>query len=160
MSLKQKALGIVAGGLTLASLIGSPSYASYKDSKLSSFWDKTVSARGDVNGDGLTDMILGNKNAVMYFKNLGNGGFQYEQLIYSPKKGLKPYEKMSLGLINIGKELELIIITPNEFKIFKVNDKGRFEEADEIQWMEEDESDSDINEPNSMGNSLQRKIIS
>lgn len=137
MSLKQKVLGIVAGGLTLASLIGSPAYASYKDSKLP-FGEKTVSAWGDVNNDGLTDMILGNKNAVIYFRNLGNGGYKYEQLVYTPKKGLKSYEEMSLGLINTGKELELIIITPNEFKIFRVNDKGRFEEADEIQWMEDD----------------------
>jgi len=136
MSLKQKLLKTVAIGTTLAALSGMPAYASYNNTK--SGFDGAKFTFGDIDRDGLTDMIVANNSAVTYFRGKGNGAFEYKQRIYT----LKDKEKPSVTLTIINGQLELIIFTKSEFKVFKVNEYGRFEESEfELEWMDDTEEE-------------------
>ena len=107
MSLKQKLLKTIATGLTLTALSGIPAYASHNDSK-SNFENNTYEF-GDVDEDGLTDMIVGNNSAVIYFRNAGNRRFEYKQKIYTPKNKEKPM----ITLVTINGKLNCLLTNFN-----------------------------------------------
>ena len=141
MSLKQKLLKTIATGLTLAALSGMPAYASYRN--LESDFENSSFAFGDIDRDGLTDMIVASDSAVTYFRNKRYSNFEYKQRIYTAKKK----EKINIALLTIKGKSQLVIITPSEFKIYKLNGRGRFEEKEfGLEWME-DEPEEEESKP-------------
>jgi hypothetical protein len=138
-TLKEKVLGIAARGLVFAGLLGIPNmaYASSYDFQKSGFMNTTSVEYTDVNGDGLTDMIFSSKGSVVYYKSKAYGSFEKEQIIYSEKNPSN--DKMRIALIRDKSKLNLIVLVPSGFKQFRLNDQGKFEEFEDVEWMDDEE---------------------
>ena len=122
--------------LTAATIFGLNSFSAfpYSQNTKHGFYGASF-AFGDVDRDGLTDMVVANGSTVSYFRNKDGSTFEYKQKVYTSKKK----EKMEVTLLTIKGESQLIIMSPSEFKTYRVNNKGIFEEKDfELEWMEDD----------------------
>jgi hypothetical protein len=89
-------------------------------------------ALGDINRDGLDDLIVGTRYGVKYFRNVGEGRFAEYQTICDPREfagyiSSKSNIAVSLGDINGDKNLDLIVATPEIVKAY-INNNGKFEE--------------------------------
>ncbi|MBI5064759.1 VCBS repeat-containing protein [Candidatus Woesearchaeota archaeon] len=88
-------------------------------------------ALGDVDGDGLNDLVVGHPTEVTYFRNTGNGKFVEQQKVCVPWKGSYTGSEsgvgVTLGDVNGDKTLDLVVGHPTEVKVF-LNKDGVFEE--------------------------------
>ncbi len=83
------------------------------------------STTGDIDGDGLYDLIIGTPVAIKYFKNNGEGYFTEQQTVCKPK-GFENY--FSLNDIDSDNDLDLIVTTPFRVKTYQ-NNQGSFSEV-------------------------------
>ncbi len=87
-------------------------------------------AVGDVNLDGLDDMVIGSPYAVKYFQNTGNGEFYEVQTVCAPKDFAKWYStdmdvELELAHFDEDVHLDLLVVTPYATQIF-YNEGGIF----------------------------------
>lgn len=83
MTLQQRILKTIACGLTLVGLSGIPQKA-YSSSLDLTRLDNANVAIGDVNGDGLKDIVMGTPFRIMYFENMRNRTFMLRQVFSIP----------------------------------------------------------------------------
>ncbi len=124
-----------AGGFALATVLSTTSaYADYRN--LNSF-DEGVFAFGDVDNDGLTDVVVAMGPTVTYFRNTGST-FEYKQFVYKMDKKLyqKNKKKVYIHLTpNKKGGLSLIIISPLGIGVYK-NYKDGFKQLREFKFLE------------------------
>jgi len=122
--------------LTATAMIGLNSFFAFPYSQnVKHDLNNMAFAFGDIDGDGLTDMIVANDSSVSYFRNVGNSQYQKKQTIYTSKDK----KKANIFLLTIKGEPQLTIITSSEFRTYKLNNRGMFEEHEfEPEWQYDD----------------------
>ncbi len=134
---------IIASGIVLVGLAGligcdkrSPqAYVVTEPKNFGSYFDSRSSvgiAIGDVDGDGLNDLIVGNPFQVKYFRNIGNGKFEEKQIVCEPRNFGSYFDSrsgvgMALGDIDGDGLNDLIVGNPFQVRTYH-NDNGKFVE--------------------------------